>query len=297
MFFDLPGHELEGILDRMKMEGDVLVVDDKPDQRERLSRTLTTYGLTANAVSDAEEALSELNANPYKYKVAVVDIDLPKKNGLDIIRDVLQWRRERGFQTTPEVVCITADPKYKNYKTRFVVEMRWNCWYALKGDPQDWLLAVQTAIAWIGFQKEVGPTLVIRKRMEGWSEGTLQRTRYGRTSEKATYGGFEATEALLNGKPLDLDQRPLQILEYLAWLSGVEHRRISYGDLAAELAKFIRGKKGKELDQQDIENNTSRIRTAIRGVGENAERIICTSGDIVWLNAWVEVEPDTAEKR
>lgn len=296
MFHDLPGHELEKILDRMKIEGDVLVIDDKAEQRERLSRTLTTYGLIPTAVSDADEALSELDSNHYKYKVAVVDIDLPKKNGLEILRDVLQWRRDRGFQTTPEIVCITADPKYRNYKTRYVVEMRWNCWYALKGDPQDWLLAVQTAIAWTAVQKELGPTLIIRKRMEGWSEGTLQRTKYGRTNEKATYGGFEATEALINGKPLDLDQRPLQILEYLAWLSGVEHRRISYGELASELSKFIRGKKGVELDQQNVEKNIGLIRKAIREAGENAEKIICTSGDIVWLNAWVEVEPDTAEK-
>ena len=65
---------------------------------------LETAGHEAVVVCDGEEAIDALESGP--YDLAIVDMHMPKMNGLDVIR-VAKWTLPEG-QTTPFIV-LTAD--------------------------------------------------------------------------------------------------------------------------------------------------------------------------------------------
>lgn len=84
----------------------VLVVEDEAALREELKHKLTDSGFGVDAVADGDEGLfAGLN---YAIDAAVVDVGLPTRSGLDVIRE---WRlRKRTFP----VVVLTARTGWRN---------------------------------------------------------------------------------------------------------------------------------------------------------------------------------------
>lgn len=78
----------------------ILVVEDEPGVAQFIQQGLTESGYAVDVARDGEEGVSYGEAN--SYDVIVLDIMLPKKNGLDVLREL----REDGIKTP--VLLLTA---------------------------------------------------------------------------------------------------------------------------------------------------------------------------------------------
>ena len=90
----------------------ILIVDDEPDVTFTIKVILTSNGYQVDAFEDAEEALS--NFRKEAYLLAFLDIKMPKMNGFDLYKKLLEIDREI------KVCFLTAlgefDEYYKHYK-------------------------------------------------------------------------------------------------------------------------------------------------------------------------------------
>ena len=64
----------------------ILVVDDDQAVREALRRALTMQGYDVELAGDGEEALLRLRSNPNGFDLAIVDILMPRLDGLELTR-------------------------------------------------------------------------------------------------------------------------------------------------------------------------------------------------------------------
>jgi DNA-binding response OmpR family regulator len=78
----------------------VLVVDDEPDTVELLREFLVGKGYEVLSASDGEEALQKLKEE--RPHLILLDVRLPKMNGLDVLRKV------REIDTEVGVIMVTA---------------------------------------------------------------------------------------------------------------------------------------------------------------------------------------------
>ena len=78
----------------------ILVAEDQPELRRVLVKNLTAAGYTVDGVPDGEEALAYLDTAD--YDVAVLDIMMPKVNGLTVLRTL------RGRDGQLPVLLLTA---------------------------------------------------------------------------------------------------------------------------------------------------------------------------------------------
>lgn len=78
----------------------LLIVEDDPDLRRQLSHALAEHDYAVEECADGEEAL--FMGAEYSYDIAVVDLGLPKVNGIEVIR---RWR-ENGV--TFPILILTA---------------------------------------------------------------------------------------------------------------------------------------------------------------------------------------------
>jgi two-component system response regulator RegA len=67
------------------MEKTILLVDDEDFFRERLKRAFVNRGFTVFEAADYNEALAEIKEN--SPDMAVVDLRMPGKSGLDVVRE------------------------------------------------------------------------------------------------------------------------------------------------------------------------------------------------------------------
>src|SRR5687767_6830832 len=72
----------------------ILVVDDDPHIRELLSFALAKSGMKVEQAADGEEALAAIEASP--PDLMVLDINLPRLNGLDVCRKLRASGGERA---------------------------------------------------------------------------------------------------------------------------------------------------------------------------------------------------------
>jgi len=78
----------------------ILVVDDEKNIRLTMSRALEALGVPVHTAINGEEALTELQANP--YGLVFLDLKLPGMGGMSVLRQVAErWPKTR-------VVIITA---------------------------------------------------------------------------------------------------------------------------------------------------------------------------------------------
>lgn len=64
---------------------DVLIVEDEPTARRALCLLLSAHGYQTAAVSSAEDALARVSVGDIP-RIALVDLDLPGMNGMELIR-------------------------------------------------------------------------------------------------------------------------------------------------------------------------------------------------------------------
>jgi len=78
----------------------ILVVDDEPDAVELLQEFLTSKGYEVITASDGEEALRKVKSE--RPHLILLDVRMPKMNGLEVLRQVRQIDKEVG------VIMVTA---------------------------------------------------------------------------------------------------------------------------------------------------------------------------------------------
>jgi len=84
----------------IKLQGNVLVIDDEEDIREILSNKLKSSGVTVFEAPNGKLALEKIQAN--KIDVVISDLKMPVMSGLDLLKAM----RESGF--TQPVIMLTA---------------------------------------------------------------------------------------------------------------------------------------------------------------------------------------------
>jgi DNA-binding response OmpR family regulator len=73
------------------MAKSILFVDDDPDLREIVADQLAVSGYEVDAADDGAMAIDKLEQKP--YDVVLLDITMPNKNGMDVLR----FTKERGL--------------------------------------------------------------------------------------------------------------------------------------------------------------------------------------------------------
>jgi CheY-like chemotaxis protein len=68
----------------------VLVVEDHDDMRELLIQVLSLSGYEVNQAASADAALAV--AADWPFDLAVIDIGLPRKNGIELMRELRELR-------------------------------------------------------------------------------------------------------------------------------------------------------------------------------------------------------------
>jgi two-component system, NtrC family, response regulator AtoC len=82
------------------LSGTILVVDDDADIRDILGDTLNSLGARVITASNGQEGLERVNKE--SPELILLDIEMPIKNGLDVLREM----RQRGCDAT--IIMITA---------------------------------------------------------------------------------------------------------------------------------------------------------------------------------------------
>ena len=78
----------------------ILIVEDDPDLRRQLVSSLNSRSYTVEECSDGDEAV--YLGTEYEFDLAIVDIGLPGRSGLEVIR---AWRKA---QRDLPVLILTA---------------------------------------------------------------------------------------------------------------------------------------------------------------------------------------------
>ena len=82
-----------------RMRGRILIVDDFDDARELYAEFLRVQGYEVNGAADGPEALNL--ALPAQYDVIVLDLALPRMDGLEVLRHL---RRNPATRQTPIII-------------------------------------------------------------------------------------------------------------------------------------------------------------------------------------------------
>ena len=98
-------HTLKGVLDRLRAaDGDVLIVDDDPDARQRLRQRLERDGWTVQEAADGKAALDMVAHGP--PRAILLDLTMPVMDGFAFLQAL---RVRPGCQDIPVVVFSARD--------------------------------------------------------------------------------------------------------------------------------------------------------------------------------------------
>ncbi|MBS1650761.1 MAG: response regulator transcription factor [Bacteroidetes bacterium] len=73
----------------------ILLVEDEPELRKSIKHFLIELGYIVESANDFESASQKIN--DYSYDCVLLDIGLPKGNGLDLIPQIQQLKKESGM--------------------------------------------------------------------------------------------------------------------------------------------------------------------------------------------------------
>jgi len=164
----------------------VLVLEDEPVLREMLARRLREAGLVVDTAADGVEG--EYAGREFPIDLAVVDLGLPGKSGLDVIR---AWR---SAGSTFPILVLTARDRWQEK-----VE-------ALQAGADDYVTKP------FQFEEVHARLQALLRRAGGWSQPVLRS------------GPLEldprAQQVTVEGRPVELTAFEYRLLEYLMLHAG-----------------------------------------------------------------------------
>jgi DNA-binding NtrC family response regulator len=75
-------------------ERQILVVDDEVNMRQLLKRVLSEQGFSVDVVADGQKAIDRITKDPDDYHVIMLDIRLPGKNGIEVLRKIREVNKD-----------------------------------------------------------------------------------------------------------------------------------------------------------------------------------------------------------
>ena len=164
----------------------LLIVEDEPALRETLAQQFRTAGFAVDLAADGVEG--EFSGNEYPIDVAVVDLGLPGKSGLDAIR---AWRKaDKSFP----VLILTARDSWQEKVA------------GLDAGADDYVTKP------FRFEEVLARVQALVRRSAGWSQPLLKSG----VVELDT----RSQEVRVAGAPIDLTAFEYRLLEYLMLRSG-----------------------------------------------------------------------------
>jgi two-component system response regulator PhoP len=212
----------------------VLVIEDETRLREQLVARLRMEGYAVDAAANGEEG-HYLGAE-YPVDVAVVDLGLPDRSGIQVIKD---WRRnERKFP----VLILTARGRWENKVEGLEVGADD---YLVKPFHMEELLARLRALI---------------RRSAGWAEAVL---RAGPVTLDTT-----AQRVSVNDQDLELTAYEYRVLEYLMLHAGevisktelTEHLYEQDFDRDSNVLEVLVGRLRRKLDPDRVINPIETLR-------------------------------------
>jgi len=89
----------------------ILVVEDLDSPRDIICAYIEALGYpVVRGTASVDEAIAELEANPYEYFCIVSDLQMPKKSGIDLIEFIRAHSLLRGLP----IVVLTSTPSTEN---------------------------------------------------------------------------------------------------------------------------------------------------------------------------------------
>ncbi len=86
----------------------ILLVDDNEFCRSATSRLLTKYGAKIKVCEDGIEALDQIK-NGRRYDMAIVDYQMPRMDGLSLIREVRTFELKEKAQKLMPIIRMTGE--------------------------------------------------------------------------------------------------------------------------------------------------------------------------------------------
>jgi two-component system, OmpR family, response regulator PhoP len=176
----------------------VLIVEDEKPLRDSIVEQLQQSGFTVDAAADGEEGL--YCAREYALDLAIVDLGLPKLNGMELIKKL------RAEGKSYPVLVLTARDRWQDK-----VE-------GLQAGADDYLAKP------FHFEELLARMQALLRRSGGWAQPVL---RCGAVALDP-----RTQEVTVNGRRVDLTSFEYRILEYLIHRAG---EVISKGELTERL--------------------------------------------------------------
>ncbi len=202
----------------------ILIVEDEEALREMLVRAMRRAGFAVDACADGDEGLYQ--ATEFPIDLAVIDLGLPGRSGLDIVREVRQ--RDRKFP----ILILTA-----------------------RSDWQDKVQALE-----IGADDYLTKPFRIEELMA--RVNALLRRSAGHASPEVSFGplkiNLSSQEAFLGDQVLDLTGYEYKVLAYFALhpdqvvskLELNEHLYEEDADPESNVIEVLIGRLRKKLDSE-----------------------------------------------
>lgn len=89
------------------MTANILIVDDESFLREMMREILETFGYTTETAIDGLAAWQRIDADPQVFDLILLDKQMPRMNGIDLLRRI---KADRRFSNLP-VVMLTGDTR------------------------------------------------------------------------------------------------------------------------------------------------------------------------------------------
>jgi CheY-like chemotaxis protein len=95
------------------MKKKILVVDDEEPLRDLYSRVITYLGYTVETAENGEEALEKIHSNKFVPDLIILDITMPKMNGLELATRIKKDEKYNNIK------LIINSSVYENYINAF----------------------------------------------------------------------------------------------------------------------------------------------------------------------------------
>lgn len=258
----------------------ILCVDDNKAFLQSMGERLRAENYDVDEFDSAEAALAAFQRNPFKYDVVITDVDLQGgDDGEALVTKLIELREIRGYDPSPEIICITGARSKMDAKLVNRIRER-GCHYVLKGTDQ-YYLEIQAAVIRLREMRGKGPQfLFVHSTSEeyAWQNNGKWGCKIGE-SVNEVFLLHSGARVMINLAPA-----PRRLFDFFARRTA--RRPFSLEEVANAVALdefYSYWETGDETVTSDaIKNNVRRIRMALRVAFKSAkipieaERILST---------------------